>query len=201
MNKLIRLRNFHRLLLILVLSWAVLGVGCDRTPDVQQQGMQLLQVAEQGDISALDALLRSNAHADFRDSCDWTPLMKAANNGHTEAVRRLLSAGAEADAADKGGYTSLLLAASNNHAEIVEVLLSRGAMIDAREQTQGYTPLIWAAHRGHADTVRTLLAHGADTTLPDFAGRTAADHAAAEGRADISAMLQPSPTSADTAAR
>jgi ankyrin repeat protein len=177
---------------IAALTAPLLLTGCGDSPEqAQQRAAELLAVAERGDVSALDALLGRRADADVRDSCDWTPLMKAALNGHRDAVARLLGAGASVDAADKGGYTALMLAASNNHAGVVDLLLQRDAMIDAKENTQGYTALIWAAHRGHAEVVETLLRHGADTTLPDFKGQTAAEHARAEGHERVLTLLQP----------
>jgi ankyrin repeat protein len=179
------------LLPVLLILPALLLVGGDDGESLpQSRAPDLLQVAERGDVSALDALLERRADANIRDSCDWTPLMKAAVNGHVEAAERLLAAGADVDAADKGGYTALLLAASNNHAALVELLLAHGAMIDAQEHTQGYTPLIWAAHRGHAEALKVLLAHGADATLPDFDGHAAAWHAAAEAHPEVEALLQ-----------
>ncbi len=171
-------------MLPIILALALAQTGCgDSAQDVQQQGLELLQIAERGDVSALDALLKRDANADYRDSCDWTPLMKAALNGHSDAVQRLLAAGADVDAKDKGGYTGLMLAASNNHADSVAMLLDRGAMIDAQELTQGFTALTWAAQRGHRETVELLIARGADKTLPDFEGKTAADRAAEQGHA------------------
>jgi ankyrin repeat protein len=181
------------LLPVLLILPALVLVGGDDDAEpmraAQSGGPDLLQIAERGDVSALDALLKRSADANMRDNCDWTQLMKAAVNGHVEAARRLLDAGAAVDAADKGGYTALLLAASNNHAELVDLLLAHSAMIDAQEQTQGYTPLIWAAHRGHTDTVQVLLQHGADATLPDFEGHAAAWHATAQGHAPVAALL------------
>jgi ankyrin repeat protein len=178
----------HRLLIIFALALAQASCG-DSAQTVQEQGLALLEIAERGDVSALDALLKRRADADYRDSCHWTPLMKAALNGHLESVQRLLNAGAEADAADKGGYTSLMLAASNNHADVVALLLDHGAMIDAREDTQGFTPLIWAAQRGHRATVELLLARGADPTLPDFEGKTAAERASEQNHDALRALL------------
>ncbi|MBK1631248.1 hypothetical protein CKO31_10955 [Thiohalocapsa halophila] len=182
------------LLPVLLILPAVLLVGGDndtsQSPQAGKQAPSLLEVAEQGDVSALDALLERRADANVRDSCDWTPLMKAAVNGHLQVAERLLAAGAAVDAVDQGGYTALLLAASNNHAQLVELLLAHGAMIDAQEQTEGYTPLIWAAHRGHAETVQVLLEHGADATLPDLAGHGALWHAATQGHAQVEALLQ-----------
>ena len=177
-------------LLPIILALALAQTGCGNSPqDLQEQGMELLQIAERGDVSALDALLKRDANADYRDSCDWTPLMKAALNGHADAVQRLLAAGADVDAKDKGGYTALMLAASNNHAGSVALLLDRGAMIDAQELTQGFSALTWASQRGHRETVELLLARGADKTLPDFEGKTAADRAAEQGHAALRARL------------
>jgi ankyrin repeat protein len=183
-------------LLVLPLALALAISGCGRTPADSQQDMQLLEIAERGDVSALDALLRRHADADVRDSCHWTPLMKAALNGHPDAVRHLLDAGAAVEAEDKGGYTALMLAASNNHPRIVEMLLDHGAMIDAQERTQGFTALIWAAQRGHLDTVTLLLRRGADATLPDFEGETAADRALEEGHTEVHRLLFTPPAGA-----
>jgi ankyrin repeat protein len=185
----------------LTLTIPLTGCG-DSAQDRQAQGMALLQIAEDGRVSALDALLERDIDINYRDSCDWTPLMKAALNGHTASVSHLLDAGAEVDAADKGGYTGLMLAASNNHVETVELLIDRGAMIDAKEHTQGFTALIWAAQRGHREVVELLLARGADRTLPDFEGKTAAERAAEQGQAHIQALLaeqRPAATAANGA--
>jgi uncharacterized protein len=151
--------------------------ACNPSGSSQEQETALLEIAEQGDLSALNALLKPSTKVDVRDSCDWTPLMKAALYGHIDVVVRLLDAGAEIDARDNGGYTAMMLAASNNHAPIVDLLLDRGAMVDHQEATQGWTALSWAAGKGHAKTVEVLLRHDADRTLEDFAGHTAADRA------------------------
>ncbi len=179
------------LFILSLASAPLLLAGCNESTDAQAGTPKLLEVAERGDVSALDALLKRNRDANVRDSCQWTALMKAANNGHLEAAKRLLAAGASVDAADKGGYTALLLTASNNHVELVRLLLDNGAMIDVQEHTQGYTPLIWAAHRGHVDTVELLLARGADTTLPDLEGHDAAWHATEQGHREVASMLVP----------
>ncbi len=153
---------------------ATLLVACQPADDAASQ---LLEVAEQGDLASVEALLRRTRTADVRDHCEWTPLMKAASNGHDAIVSRLLAAGAEVDARDSGDYTALLLAAGNNHLAVVKQLLAAGAMIDHQETTQGFTALIWAAQRGHTAMVALLLRQGADRTLPDFSGKQALDHA------------------------
>jgi uncharacterized protein len=169
----------NRLIAPILVLMAISACG---PSDPTQQATELLEIAEQGDISALNALLKPSTRVDVRDSCDWTPLMKAALYGHIEVVERLLDAGATIDAQDNGGYTAMMLAASNNHAQIVDLLLSRGAMVDHQEQTHGWTALSWAGGKGHTETVEILLRHGADHTLEDFAGHTAEDRAREAGQ-------------------
>jgi len=159
---------------------AAIGVSaCDPSEsDRAGPAIKLLETAEQGDLSALERLLKPSTDVDVRDSCDWTPLMKAALYGHIDVVGRLLDAGAAIDAEDKGGYTAMMLAASNNHEQVLDRLLRAGAMVDHQEHTRGWTALIWAASKGHTRSVETLLRHGADPTLKDDDGYTAADRAA-----------------------
>lgn len=178
--------------LLCALTLIGIGIGisaCDSSDSSGAPDSALLEIAEQGDLSALDALLKSSTQVNVRDSCDWTPLMKAALYGHIAVVERLLEAGAQVDAQDNGGYTAMMLAASNNHAQAVDLLLRHGAMIDHQEQTQGWTALSWSAGKGHARTVEVLLRHGADRTLKDFAGHTAADQAREAGHQTIVGQL------------
>lgn len=196
------MRVMHRLgphpLRRLIPCVAILLAACgDSGPsaDLDHDGAPaLIQVAEQGDISALNALLTGQAQPDVRDACQWTPLMKAALNGHQDVVERLVDAGATIGAEDTGGYTAMMLAASNDHAEIVDYLLEQGAEIDHQESTQGFTALIWAAKLGHAETVEVLLEHGANADLVDLDGRDAADWAAAEGFQTIAERLRERPS-------
>ena len=181
-------------LLTLAAALMTLLSACDQsgttTNAVNPAGMALLEVAEQGDLSAVEQLLARHRQPNVRDSCDWTPLMKAALNGHEAVVARLIQAGAKLDATDSGGYTAVMLAASNNHAEVVDLLLKHGATVDHQEQTKGWTALIWAAKQGHVKSVETLLAHRADRTLKDFEGKTAADWARESGQPAVMAVIQ-----------
>lgn len=185
-----------RILPLLVLPLLAACEGSDPTAGLgaaqwdEPPAPALVQVAERGDLAALNTLLQHDPRPNVRDSCDWTPLMKAALNGHLATLDRLLAAGATVDAEDKGGYTALMLAASNNHADIVARLAEHGAMLDHQESTQGLTALIWSAKQGQAQAVEVLLAHGADATLKDFSGHTAADWARESGRTDILTLLE-----------
>lgn len=179
----------HHWLIIAALSCAPLLLTNCGGQDPAVQGESLLAVAEQGDVSALTALLKQSAPPDYRNSCQWTPLMKAALNGHKDVLEQLLAAGAQVDAVDIGNYTALLLAASNDHADCVALLLDHGAMINHQETTEGFTALIWAAKLGHLKTVELLLKRGADVTLPDQKGRTALDWAREQKHAAVEAAL------------
>lgn len=53
----------------------------------------------------------------------------------------------------------------------------------------GFTPLMEAAYNGQVDMVEILLQHGADPRLRDEEGRTAADHARAQGHASLAERL------------
>lgn len=175
-----------RLTLIILLAGLVsCGAG-----DSTAKGEALLEVAERGDLSGLEALLKNTRQIDVRDHCDWTPLMKAALNGHLEIVQRLLASGAALDAVDNGGYTAMMLAASNDQHRVLDFLLHQGAMIDHQEATKGWSALIWAAGKGHLQSVEILLEQGADRTLKDFDGQTALEHARASGHQHIVERLR-----------
>ena len=150
----------------------------------------LIEIAEQGDVTALERLLGEQAQINQRDTCQWTPLMKAALNGHYGSVLKLLQFGAVVDLQDKGGYTAMMLAASNDFADIVELLLKHGANVDHVEQTHGWSALIWAAKRGHRETVRVLVAHQADRQIRDDENRTALDHARLKGYWEVIDLLE-----------
>jgi uncharacterized protein len=186
------MKSICTLLFIAALSTLLSACGNPGTENHQtaDSNDDMLEVAERGDLAAIEQLLARRHQPDVRDSCDWTPLMKAALNGHLPVVERLLASGASIDAKDKGGYTAMMLAASNNHAEVVDLLLRRGAMVDHQEDTQGWSALIWAAKQGHLRTVETLLRHDADRTLKDFSGKTAADWSSEAGYAEILRQLR-----------
>ncbi|MBK1645902.1 hypothetical protein CKO25_14850 [Thiocapsa imhoffii] len=182
----------NKTLLLLIPVLTLLLSACQPSGSSEEHTEALLEIAERGDLTALNALLKPNTQVNVRDSCDWTPLMKAALQGHAPVVARLLDAGAAIDAQDNGGYTAMMLAASNNHAAIVATLLEHGAMIDHQEATKGWTALGWAAGKGHVETVELLLQQGADRTLKDFDGLTPAEHARAAGHETLAERLSPS---------
>lgn len=70
----------------------------------------------------------------------------------------------------------------------IETHLRRGEPLCGRDIT-GMTPLMIAASNGHLSICAMLVAAGADVYLIDPQGRTAMDHASANGHDDIAALV------------
>jgi ankyrin repeat protein/type II secretory pathway predicted ATPase ExeA len=137
----------------------------------------LLDNAEAGNLTEVQALLAAGASPDARDATGMTPLMVAVVHDHGAVAELLLTRGADVNAWDDGGVTALMLAANNGLAALLQRLIQRGANVNARTQI-GWTALTYAAWSGHPSVARRLLAAGADPALTDRNGWTALQYAA-----------------------
>ena len=121
------------------------------------------------------------------------PLGLASFFGHEPVVRLLLEHRAKVDTASSNGMRVMPLhsAAAARSVPIARLLLEHGAPVNARQGhgSLGFTPLMEAAFNGQVDMVEALLAHGADPGLQDDHGRTAADHARAQGHGALAERL------------
>src|SRR5262249_14496715 len=161
----------------------------------------LLDNAEVGNLTVVQALLAGGVSPDARDLSGMTALMVAVVHDHGAIAELLLARGADVNARDDGGVTALMLAANNGRAALLQRLLYRGANVDAKSQA-GWTALTYAAWSGHPEVVRRLLAAGADPSLLDRSGWTALQYAAwraADGTRPPASGLQDPPM--DTASR
>ncbi|HEX5307179.1 MAG TPA: ankyrin repeat domain-containing protein [Dyella sp.] len=146
--------------------------------DDDPQGIRLL-LKHRAAINAVDARKRS-------------ALMTAAAEGHEEIARALRAAGADVNLVDQHGSTALMEAARAGAVAIVQLLAQAEPDAAVRDQ-HGRDALTLACQspRAHAETVRALLGLGADPKAVGGDGRSALDHAAAAGRWDLVALLDP----------
>ncbi|MBH0192092.1 MAG: ankyrin repeat domain-containing protein, partial [Nitrospira sp.] len=109
-----------------------------------------------------------------------------------DIVRNLLSRGADPNARDRNGQTGLMLAAHAGHLATVQLLIDHGANLNVTAKF-GLSAMMLAVIAGHKEIAQALARAGADLTLrgtgaPGFAGKTAADLAAARGWNDLATL-------------
>ncbi|WP_426701165.1 ankyrin repeat domain-containing protein [Rhodanobacter sp. Col0626] len=144
------------------------------------------------DVTGVKLLLKHRAAVNAFDARHRHALLSAATEGHEQIARALVAAGADVTLADRNGSTALMEAARAGAGGIVQLLAE--AQPDARVRDQhGRDALTLACQSPHAhgETVRALLALGAEPKTPGSDGRSALDHAAAAGRWDLVALLDP----------
>ncbi|KAK7425569.1 hypothetical protein QQZ08_008010 [Neonectria magnoliae] len=109
--------------------------------------------AQQGQISVMQLLLKSQADPNAKGGGRQTPLSIAAMEGNEDVVKFLLDTkGVDVNLVDIKKFTPLSEAAQNGHDAIVKLLLSTDA-VDVNEST----PLWLAATNGHDAVVKLLV--------------------------------------------
>ncbi|WP_240669064.1 ankyrin repeat domain-containing protein [Dyella sp. M7H15-1] len=144
------------------------------------------------DITGVKMLLKHRAAVNGVDAKQRSALMMAAAEGHEQIARALHMAGADVNLIDHHGSTALMEASRAGAVAVVQMLADAQANALARDK-HGRDALTLACQSPHAqaETVRTLLALGAEPKSPGNDGRSALDHAAASGRWDLVALLDP----------
>jgi ankyrin repeat protein len=165
------MRLLHCISLILLIAWwAPITGGQNPQGDVD-----LRKAAQDGDVKAVNDLIRLSADVNARDKKGRTALHWAAPaRDNPLMIHILIANGADVNAVDNGGETALMIAASQSNQGIVEVLLEKGARVDAANKI-GRTALMAAAYRANVEIIKILLANRADVKLKDRRGRTAFD--------------------------
>jgi len=116
---------------------------------------RLWQIAESGELSELDAILKKGANINGSNHNGVSALMRAAAAGRHDMVERLLQYGAEVDAHRDDGFTPLLLATFFGHLETVQMLVEHGANLDQTTRC-GNTAEGWAKARAFGEIAEYL---------------------------------------------
>jgi uncharacterized protein len=149
----------------------------------------LADAAMNGDLTAMQALLKSGADPNVRGQFGTPALHWRVRVDDVDGVKRLLKAGADANGLTERGVSPLSLAVANGNSAMVGVLLKAGAN-SRQSEPSGETLLMMAAQTGVLPVVTQLLEHGAEVnaTEPQY-GQTALMFAARAGHADVVAAL------------
>ena len=160
-------------------------------PDAEPALVAAASIADDDD-TGVKLLLKHRAAVNALDARHRHALLAAATEGHESIARALCAAGADINLVDQHGSTALMEAARAGAVGIVQ-LLAEGRP-DARiRDHHGRDALTLACQSPHArgETVQALLTLGAEPKSPGSDGRSALDHAAAAGRWDLVALLDP----------
>jgi ankyrin repeat protein len=165
------------------------------------RAVDLVDLAEQGQVDALKQVLASGADVNTRLNDGSTALHWAVLHDQQEAVSALLDAGADPVALNRNGVSPLFLAVQNGNAEIVASLLKAGADPNTLAES-GETILMTAASTGKPEVVSLLLEAGAliDARDPDFK-QTALMIAVREGQTAVVDQLLRHGTEVDARTR
>ena len=177
-------------------NWKLVRFLLDRgaKPECDRAQPALLCAAgiSDDDPTGIELLLKRKVTVDSRDALGRTALMVAALQGHTAIAATLLDAGAQVALADARGTTALMEATRSGSDEVLRLIAEHDSALDAVDAS-GRSALIIACQSRQAceASVRHLLLAGASRDLAASDGRRAVDFAAAAGRWNIVALLDP----------
>ena len=111
--------------------------------------------AFEGQVEAIERLIREGADVDAQDDRGYTPLHFAAQEFRVDAARALIDAGASLAARDAYGNTALWTATFNSRGrgELVTILLTHGADPDSPNNS-GASPRTAAAMIANYDVAQ-----------------------------------------------
>lgn len=135
-------------------------------PDLNQVGVRgrtpLMVAAAEGNVGAVDALVRKGASVGATGDRSMSALHEASANGHTSVVGHLLNLGADVNAFTIDGVTPLMCAAAWGHLDAAKLLLENGANAGSVDRS-GATAVDIAREKGEdfvADLIDTYQPRG-----------------------------------------
>jgi len=177
-------------------NWDLVRFLLERGAKIENgQGQPALIAAacvEEDDEQGVRILLKRKARVDVRDAMQRTALMAAALHGHAAIASALIDAGARVDLADAQGTTALMEAARADAHAVLDALIAQRPPPDAVDAA-GRSALMIAAQslRAGEETVKRLLTFGISRQLVARDGKRAVECAAAAGRWNIVALIDP----------
>jgi ankyrin repeat protein len=158
------------------------------TPEVTDENGNslLILAAREGNVDAVDTLLRFKPRLDHRNRNGDSALMLAAMQGNEKLLDRLLAAGAKVN---DSGWTALHYAALEGKLAIVERLLAAGADVNALTPNLS-DALMLAGRNGHIDVVRRLLKTSVALDRRNDHGMDAEEWARAKGNTNIADLIK-----------
>ncbi len=146
-------------------------------------------LAEQGNGTAVLALIRKGADVNKPQPDGATALHWAAHKNDVALAKRLVTAGAKPNSVNDFGVSPLFLAAVNGSADMLDVLLTAGGDANAARPT-GETVLMTAVRSGNTAAVARLLKAGAKPNAVQASrGQSALMWAVADGYVDVARTL------------
>lgn len=142
----------------------------------------------EGDIGAVERLIRNGARINGSSERHLGGLMIATRIGNLEMVESLLKNGAAVNARDEDGDTALMMAIIANRLDVVKLLLDSGADVNLRN-TFDLTALSSAIDKHNIELVELLLQHGADVNARTGDGYTPLMRAVFQNSLDCAKVL------------
>ena len=152
-------------------------------------GSAIARSAEQGDMAAVQALLRQHVDVNAPGEDDTPALSWVVRRQDARTAKLLLRAGADPNRPNRLGVRPLQLAVNNDDLPMVRLLLAAHADPNGADRT-GETYLMMAAATAGVAVVKALLDAGAvvEATDPQY-GQTALMFAAREGQTEAAHLL------------
>lgn len=152
----------------------------------------LVQAAESGDKTGVEALLAAGVDANAPLKNGQTPLMAASSKGHADIIKTLLAAGADVNARRDDGFTPLCAATFFGNTDVVRLLVDEGADVKVKTLL-GSTAKSWASSRGYHEIVELLEATEKTYRAAIIKAISPAENlASAESKTDLSRKPAPS---------